>query len=266
MKLTAAKAVIYTTIYFALAYGALVIFAYADEQSSPVWFASGWALFILHRHGIKWAGTITLGSALANYAISGDPLTSVAIAIGNTIEALIVYRFFAGFHKRWHLARFAGAVAAGCAVAAINGGLWIGGDPWAILSWFLGDVAGLLVFFPLLYFYARGPWGKLKEPAYYAFITALVSIPVFLFKDVSLAYIAIAPLLYSIWRLGIAGGMASIFAIMLVACIGFLLGTGPFANEGILLSQSYIIFLALIAGYLHLEFRNAGLTSTANNR
>ncbi len=116
---------------------------------------------------------------MANFITAGTALTSLGIAAGNTLEALLaaylVNRFASGrqaFEKTWDILRFAlyagvlsTTVAATFGVTSLSlGGFADWGQYWPIWrTWWLGDGAGALVFAPLLLLWTANPRPKWTE-------------------------------------------------------------------------------------------------------
>src|SRR5205807_1116248 len=134
------------------------------------------ALAALLLFGFRVWLAIFVGAFLVNLTTAGDIFTSVAIASGNTLEAiagaLLVNRFAGGknvFARPQGVFKFAVTAAistiispvfgvtslalAGFADLANYGAIWV--------TWWLGDATGDLVFTPLIFLWAmRGPhWG-----------------------------------------------------------------------------------------------------------
>src|SRR5712692_4388674 len=140
--------------------------ASVHPSATPVWPPTGIAIATLVALGLRFWPSIFAGAFLVNVTTAGSVLTSLGIATGNTLEALLasflVIRFANGpkvFEKSWDIVRF--ALYAGIlstAVAATLGvmSLALGGfAPWKQYgviwrTWWLGDAAGALIFTPFL--------------------------------------------------------------------------------------------------------------------
>lgn len=75
-------------IYFLLAKGGLYL-ATLNHAASPVWPATGFAIAIIYIFGNKSWYAVALGAFAANVMSESSIITSLAIASGNTLEALI---------------------------------------------------------------------------------------------------------------------------------------------------------------------------------
>jgi integral membrane sensor domain MASE1 len=111
-----------------------------------------------------------LAAFLTNLATAGSVVTSISIAVGNTLEGLLgaylVNRFAGGrgvFDRTQNIFQFAflaamisTMVSATCGVTSLTlGGFARGADYGAIwLTWWLGDAVGDLVVAPLLILWA----------------------------------------------------------------------------------------------------------------
>src|SRR6266571_7209460 len=91
-----------SAVYAIVAFGSLRLFATLNASSSPVWPPTGLAIAALLLWGPQlWPG-VFVGAFAANWLNAGTPVTSAAIATGNTLEALtgflLVSRFANGVH------------------------------------------------------------------------------------------------------------------------------------------------------------------------
>src|SRR5947207_8137620 len=149
--------------YFGLAKLGLAL-ASLHPSASPVWPPSGLALAGILLWGSRVWPAIAIGAVVANVTTFGSIWTAMAIAGGNTLEALIT----AWLLQRWsggaatlatplRVVKFAGlALAPGTMVSATLGvgSLVLGGFADASkftsiwMTWWLGDVGGLLLVTP----------------------------------------------------------------------------------------------------------------------
>ncbi|WP_426173641.1 CHASE domain-containing protein [Massilia sp. TWR1-2-2] len=167
-------------VYYGMARLGLML-AFESTNVSPLWPPSGIALaalLLVGRH--VWPG-VMLGAFSANLVVflgngqlgAGAALaTSLAIAAGNTIEALVaawlLQRLAAPAHllgKPEHTYPFVGATAFAAAAAALIGTtslLWAGivspsAVPMIAATWWVGDLAGMLIVVPLLLAWRAAP-------------------------------------------------------------------------------------------------------------
>src|SRR4026209_402284 len=159
-----------------------LMLASLHASASPVWPAAGIALAALLVLGYRAWPAIIVGAFLVNLTIAGNVATSLAIASGNTLEAVcgawLVNRFAGGttvFDRPQGVFEFALAAAVSTIVSPAFGVTslalagfadWTNyGAIW--LTWWLGDATGDLVFTPLVLLWSvasKRRWNK-KEAA-----------------------------------------------------------------------------------------------------
>ncbi|MHB8952101.1 MAG: PAS domain S-box protein [Pirellulaceae bacterium] len=147
-------------------------FAIPPGSATSVWPSSGIALAALLLLGVRFWPGVWLGALLANSMLTDVSLaTAASIATGNTLETLLaawlcrrlLYPAEAPFQHVEAAFLFAGAVGVAATVAATVGGasLVLSGDAaWAQFlenwgTWWLGDVAGLMIVVPLVLAHAK---------------------------------------------------------------------------------------------------------------
>ena len=113
---TAATVIILTVVYFVAAKLSLKL-AYLHESASPVWPPAGIALAAVLLLGYRVWPAIFAGAFLVNLITAGNLFTSLGIAAGNTLEAVVgawlVHRFTGGtevFDRAQGVFKFALAV------------------------------------------------------------------------------------------------------------------------------------------------------------
>src|SRR6266581_5422988 len=155
---------IVTIVYFiAGKLGLSLAFLYAS--ASPVWPPAGIALAVLILLGYRIWPAIFVGAFLVNATTAGNVATSLAIATGNTLEAVsgawLVNRFAGGtnvFDRPQGVFKFALAAAISGVVSPVFGVTSLALDGFADwtnygaiwVTWWLGDVTGDLIFTPLV--------------------------------------------------------------------------------------------------------------------
>ena len=240
-------------------------------SATPVWPPTGIAIATLLALGSRFWPSILIGSFVVNLTTAGTAITSLGIATGNTLEAVIatylVNRFANGsraFEKTWDILRFglyAGIlstmVAATFGVLSLSlGGFADWNQYWIIWrTWWLGDGAGALVFTPLLLLWTANPNPKWTE-------RQMVEAAVLLGMLLVTGGIVYGPLFHAqmrndpwtflctpffVWaafRFGQRESSAVIFIFACIAITGTKLGYGPFArpspNNSLLLLQSFL--------------------------
>jgi PAS domain S-box-containing protein len=242
---------------------------------SPVWPPTGIALAAVVLFGARWtAPGIALGAFFANASASEPLATAAAIAVGNTLEAVVGGRLLAragvrptleGLHDVLALALFAAGastvLSATIGVAALCAG---GMQPWTHFltlwsTWWIGDVLGALVVAPVLLVWATpdpapSSVGRRLEAVMLALVTGIVGLAVFAVHRAP--PLAVYPLHYTtfslvIWaalRFGQRGTASVTGLVSGLAIASTLHGSGPFVmatpTEGLLLLQ---VFMGVVA-------------------
>jgi PAS domain S-box-containing protein len=263
------KLVFVTAAYFAAGKLGLSL-AYVNESASAVWPPAGIAVAALLVLGPRAAVAVFAGALLTNVTTSGSAVASIAIAGGNTLEAVaaawLVNRFAGGvaaFTRTPDILRFT-ALAAGAAttIAATVGtatllatGLasWdTAGSIW--LTWWLGDAVGTLVIAPLLVLRPpawRSPLLSTRSLEALALTLAAVATAVAVFGitpvgalRLPMEFLALPVLLWAAFRFGTWATAAASATLAAFAISGTLAGYGPFArpdpNTALLLLQAFI--------------------------
>jgi len=270
----------------ALYYGAArlgLFLAFEKTNASPVWPPSGFAFTAVLLLGYRaWPG-VAVGAFLANVAVflsnqAADTLTILAvsgfIAAGNTLEAVIGARLIHRFVKQdspfgqvQDVFKFVGVALLMCAMSAAVGptGLCLAGVvPWTIygtvwFTWWLGDVAGVLILTPMLLAWWRQPrprwepWRLLEIALLFLVLLAVGQtvfgrwFPVSVLRPRS--YLLIPFLLWVVFRSGLREAMTAVTLISGIAVWNTVRGSGPFVgeslNESLLSLQSFVCVIAV---------------------
>ena len=246
-------------------------FAFVHASASPVWPPTGIALAALLLLGLRVWPAIFVGAFLVNFTTSGWPLTSLGIAGGNTLEAVVgaylVNRFANGplaFQRSHDIFKFAALAALlSTSVSATIGvaSLALGGHAaWAKyttiwLTWWLGDAVGTLVVAPLLLLWRQREDFRIlrRRPGEAALLALAILLtgwavfgnlaPVGL-RNGPVAFMCIPTLLWAVFRFGPPETATVIVALSALAVSGTLRGHGPFVggttNESLLFLQAFI--------------------------
>jgi len=232
-------------------------FAIPPGNATAVWPASGVALAALVLSGSRvWPG-VWLGALLANSTTSVSLAGAAAIASGNTIEALLaawLYRRFIRraddpFQRVEEAFLFAAAAGVASTVGATVGGstLVLGGYAswsqfpanWA--TWWLGDVAGVMIVAPLLLTCAKprpGLWGDTRWAELAALFAMMVLASQAIFggwlSEPIAEHLLYIPLIFLVWaclrfELPVVTLATALFAGSVIA--GTSAGLGPFRSE-----------------------------------
>jgi len=262
-----------TAAYFAAGKLGLSM-ALVHPSSTAVWPPSGIALAAFLLLGYRaWPG-VALGAFLVHVTTAGSIGTSLAIAAGNTLEAVagayLILRFANGarcFDRVQDTVKFAvlgGPVSTaisstiGTTALAVSGfATWVDYKPiW--LTWWLGDQAGVLIVAPLLLlwradFRVRWSWIRLSE-----FATLLLSLAItgqIVFGPLSrrgypLEYLSIPFLVWAALRFRPREAATVSLLLSGIAVRGTLRGFGPFSvgtkNDSLLLLQAFMSIVAIM--------------------
>lgn len=257
-------------VYFATAKLGLSL-AFLNASASAVWPPTGIALACLLLWGRwLWPG-VFIGAFVANITTQGSFLTTIGIATGNTLEAvvgaLLVQRLAGGtraFENLNHTLIFivlAAFLSTGLSATFGVTSLCLGnfaaweqyGAVW--LTWWLGDVVSDLVVAPLIVVWAT-QWRLQPRPKQMleaaALFAATLGVGVFVFRDnpYSFAYLCLLPCLWAVFRFGQIGAVSSVFIVSGLALWGTLRGEGQFAtsdaNQSLVLLQVFIGTISIV--------------------
>src|SRR5713226_3065588 len=156
--------------------------ASVHPSATPVWPPTGIAIAALLTLGSGFWPAVFAGVLVVNLTTAGSVLTSLGIAAGNTLEAVVacylVTRFANGrrvFETTWDILRFAlyagilsTAVAATIGVTSLAAGGFASWNHYGLIwrTWWLGDASGALVFTPFLLLWTERPRVKWSRRQY----------------------------------------------------------------------------------------------------
>jgi integral membrane sensor domain MASE1/DNA-binding CsgD family transcriptional regulator len=255
--------------YFALAYLGLRL-ASINPSATPIWPPTGLAMAAILLWGNRIAPAIFIGALLINQLTAGSIFTSLAIAGGNTLEAVIagylvrhwaqgeqVFDTPTGIAKFTLISLTATLVSAtiGVSSLAVAGYAEMSSFMSVWLTWWLGDLAGALVVAPVVVLWAKSEPASLRPPqitgtglTYLAAVAAgvIAFSPLFhqtLARD-ALAFLVVLPLLWASLRQGPrdTATVALIISAFAVWCT--VMQCGPFAKPS--LNESFILSLAFM--------------------
>ena len=262
--------------YFTFAYFGLR-FASVNSSATPIWPATGLAIAAMLLWGHRIAPAIFIAAFLINQLTAGSTFTSLAIASGNTAEAVIAGYLVGHWAKGDQIfdtptgtIKFALISLAATAVSATIGlsSLTLAGyvdvsvliSAW--LTWWLGDLAGALVVTPVVVLWAKSDPGSLKAPRIRrsgllylaaAAVGAIAFGPLLQQTTLhdALVFIVILPLLWASLREGPrdTATITLIISAFVVWCA--VMQCGPFAkpslNDSFILSLAFIIITAVFS-------------------
>lgn len=266
-----------------------------------VWPASGFALASMVLLGPNVWPAVLAGAAVAYLSATGELATSLTIAIGYTLEALIggalVDRGAGGvdvFRRAQTSFRFA-AIAAACATpigaAAATVAVFTGGGvpwievPYLMMRFWLANLTGVLVVTPFLLLIAtsrrpRVRWLEALEAVVLFAMLVFACLVVFGgrfpsdIKTYPLEFVLVPFLLWTAFRFG-RREMSTVMVVLSAIVIwGTLRGYGPFArgqfDESMVLVQAYIcvmaitglVLAAVVAEHRHAEVQLREMATT----
>jgi diguanylate cyclase (GGDEF)-like protein len=264
-------------LYFAAGKFGLML-AFFHPSASPVWPPTGLALAAVLLLGYRVWPAVLVGAYLVNVTTAGSVATSIGIATGNTLEAVVgaylVNRFANGrdaFDRpedvfKWALlaAMISTVVSATFGVTSLClGGVasWASYGPiW--LTWWLGDAAGALIVAPLVLLWARNPrlqWNRRQCREAALLLLTVCAIGLIVFGEVApfqdnnppLTFLCIPPVVWAAYRFGQREAVTASFLFSAFAVSATLRGVGAFAgdspNESLLLLQAFMGVITVMA-------------------
>src|SRR5438094_446544 len=247
---------ILAVIYFMAGELGLML-ASLHASASPVWPPAGIALAGLLLLGYRaWPGSF-IGAFLVNVTTAGNVATSLAMATGNTLEALVgawlVNRFAGGtnvFDRLQGVFKFALAAGISTIISPAFGVTSLGvagfadwanyGAIW--LTWWLGDATGDLVFTPLVLLWSvasKRRWNKKEAAEVGALLLLLVLLSGVVFggwpavsaRNYPIVLICGPIVIWTAFRFTQRETATGIFILSAIAVWGTLHGFGPFVRE-----------------------------------
>ncbi len=258
-----------------------LLLAFGNSNATPVWPPSGIAFAALLLLGYRsWPG-IALGAFavnlyvfLTNEACGTETAiwVSAMIAAGNTLEAALGFRMLGRSNEPYPekaswVYRFVVSALVMCLASAAIGPLAVSFgsiSPWSnygtvLLTWWTGDVAGVLVFAPLLLVWAKTPswtggWQRAGEGL--CLLTGLLLVCGSIFggwfnesSELPLSYFVIPFLLWAALRFRTHGVTLATVLWVVIAVQGTATGNGPFfsndLNISLLSLQGYVSIISV---------------------
>lgn len=257
-------------IYFALAKGGLAL-ASIHPSATPIWPPTGVALAAVLLRGYRIWPAIFAAAMVANATTAGSVATSIAIATGNSLEAVVgaylINRWSGGcntFSTPNSVAKFALI----CVVIATPISASIGltslatvgyiepknlADAW--ITWWLGDATGALVIVPVIVLWAAGHHYAISRNEFLETVGVLATAAVVGLIAFSplieqtpgrdpLGFLAILPMLWAALRRGPRDTATVALVLAGTTIWGTLMGGGPFTNGDI--NSSFLLVLMFL--------------------
>src|SRR5438132_3816666 len=267
---------ILTVVYFIAGKLGLML-ASLHASASPVWPSAGIALAALLVLGYRAWPAIFVGAFLVNVTTVGNVATSLAIASGNTLEAVcgawLVNRFAGGttvFDRPQGVVKFALAAVVSTIIGPAVGvtSLALGGfADWANfgaiwVTWWLGDTTGDLLIAPLIILWSiasKRRWNRREavEACILLLLLFVLSEAVFggwltiSARNYPIAFISGPIVIWMAFRFTQRETATGIFILSAVAIWGTMHGFGPFVgeteNQSLLALQSWTAVLTITA-------------------
>ena len=249
--------------------------AYVQVNTSPVWPPSGIALAALLLMGIRYWPGIALGVVAGSILTGAPPALALGLGLANTLEALIgaiLLKKWIGFHLNLDRVRdvigLAGAAALSTAVSASLGvlTLYIFGSGFQAstftiwLTWWIGNLLGVLVVTPFILIWVRSfPGFRNRQFAVESLVlfALLIIVTGYIFATANGSSVFHQAAIYmifpfAIWaalRLGQFGAVTTVLIVSGISIWGTVHGRGPFAelpiNESLILLQTFTGVVAL---------------------
>src|SRR5213593_1212208 len=254
-----------------------LLLASLHASASPVWPPAGIALAALLLLGYRAWPAIFVGAFLVNVTTAGNVATSLAVASGNTLEAVcgawLVNRFAGGttvFDRPQGVFKFALAAAVSTIISPFFGVTslalagfadWTNyGAIW--LTWWLGDTTGDLLIAPLIILWSiasKRRWNRREavEAGILLLLLFVLSEAVFggwltiSARNYPIAFISGPIVIWMAFRFTQRETATGIFILSAIAIWGTLHGFGPFVgeteNQSLLALQSWVAVLTITA-------------------
>src|SRR5947199_7950979 len=254
-----------------------LMLASLHASASPVWPPAGIALAALLVLGYRAWPAIFVGAFLVNVTTAGNVATSLAIACGNTLEAVcgawLVNRFAGGttvFDRPQGVVKFALAAVVSTVIGPAFGvtSLALGrfadwanvGAIW--LTWWLGDTTGDLLIAPLIILWSiasKRRWNRREAVEVGILLLLLFVLSEAVFggwltisaKNYPIAFICGPIVIWTAFRFTQRETATGIFILSVIAVWGTVRGFGPFVgqseNQSLLTVQSWTAVLAITA-------------------
>src|SRR5437763_520018 len=265
-----------TLVYFIAGKFGLML-ASLHASASPVWPPTGIALAALLVLGYRAWPAIFVGAFLVNASTAGNVATSLAVASGNTLEAMcgawLVNRFAGGttaFGRPQGVFKFALAAVVSTIISPAFGvtSLALAGfADWANygaiwLTWWLGDATSDLLIAPLIILWSiasKRRWNRREAVEVGILLLLLFVLSEAVFggwltisaKNYPIAFSCGAIVIWTAFRFTQRETATGIFILSAIAIWGTLHGFGPFIlqteNQSLLMLQSWTAALTITA-------------------
>nr|WP_165794868.1 EAL domain-containing protein [Solimicrobium silvestre] len=266
------KIIFLSLVYFMAGWLGLQI-PYAGTHITLVWLPTGIAVASLLLWGRSvWPG-IFLGAVLVNFSIGSTWLLASGIAVGNTLAPLLTVallrrsEFHAVFDRKKDVGTFILAACLGMLVSASSGVLQLNlggllpvhamGSAW--LSWWMGDVIGVLLAAPVLLTLNQHNINRLAQERKELLLWFFIALPIgwltFIHnfqgigQTLPLAFLTLPLFAWAALRFGVTGSGLAVLGFSILAAWGTATQHGNFflpdAHVSLFLLWSYMTSAAL---------------------
>jgi len=257
-------------IYFALAKGGLAL-ASIHPSATPIWPPTGVALAAVLLWGYRTWPAIFLAAVIANATTAGSVATAIAIATGNSLEAVVgaylINRWSSGcntFSTPNSVAKFAlicfviaTPISASIGLTSLATAGYIERTNFANawVTWWLGDVTGALVIAPVIVLWASSHYHAFNRNEFLETVGVLATaaaVGLIAFSPLieqtpsrgPLGFLAILPMLWAALRRGPRDTATVALALAGMTIWGTLTGGGPFTTAD--LNVSFLLVLMFL--------------------
>ena len=257
-------------IYFALAKGGLAL-ASIHPSATPIWPPTGVALAAVLLWGYRTWPAIFAAAVIANATTAGSVATAIAIAIGNSLEAVVgaylINRWSSGcntFSTPNSVAKFAlicfviaTPISASIGLTSLAAAGYIERTNFANawVTWWLGDVAGALVIAPVIVLWASSHYHAFNRNEFLETVGVLATaaaVGLIAFSPLieqtpsrdPLGFLAILPMLWAALRRGPRDTATVALVLAGITIWGTLTGGGPFTTAD--LNVSFLLVLMFL--------------------
>ena len=257
-------------IYFALAKGGLAL-ASIHPSATPIWPPTGVALAAVLLWGYRIWPAIFAAAMIANATTAGSVATAIAIATGNSLEAVVgaylINRWSDGcntFSTPNSVAKFAlicvviaTPISASIGLSSLAAAGYIEqtnfADAW--VTWWLGDVTGALVIAPVIVLWASSHYHAFNRNDFWETVGVLATaaaVGLIAFSPLieqtpsrdPLGFLVILPMLWAALRRGQRDTATVVLVLTGMTIWGTLTGGGPFTTAD--LNDSFLLVLMFL--------------------
>ena len=257
-------------IYFALAKGGLAL-ASIHPSATPIWPPTGVALAAVLLWGYRTWPAIFTAAVIANATTAGSVATAIAIATGNSLEAVVgaylINRWSRGcntFSTPNSVAKFAlicfviaTPISASIGLTSLATAGYIDRTNFANawVTWWLGDVTGALVIAPVIVLWASSHYHAFNRNEFLETVGVLATaaaVGLIAFSPLieqtpsrdPLGFLAILPMLWAALRRGPRDTATVALVLAVITIWGTRTGGGPFTTAD--LNVSFLLVLMFL--------------------